>query len=139
MVDAVQELQAVFAAQGICCDAKALEAVQEIILDALQPWLRRAKILRFNAEGDELGLGEAVVALGQLTSEHIGILFTDVIKVIVLVRNQDGLLEFLDAGAQIQERELKADGTVKVVEEITPAVKNGRLVQIGRASCRERV
>ena len=59
----------------------------QIILDALQPWLRRANILRFNAEGDELGLGQAVVALGQLTPEHIGIFFADVIKVIVLIRD----------------------------------------------------
>ena len=57
MVDAVQQLQAVFAAQRICCDAKALEAVQKIILDTFQPGLGRTKILRFDAEGDELGLG----------------------------------------------------------------------------------
>ena len=32
--------------------------------------------------------------------------------------------------AQIQERELKADRAVKVVEKVTPAVKNGRFVLV---------
>ena len=60
---AVQERKPFFSVQGMGLYAQGFEVGQYICLDTLKPELCRAKIVRFNPEGDVLSLYKAVVAL----------------------------------------------------------------------------
>ena len=100
-----------------------LEIGQDVRLDALQPGLGCPQVLRLNAKGDVLGLGQAVVALSQLILEHIRILLPDAVEGVLLVRDGDGPLPFLHIRPLVEEGELDLDGGIKVVEEITVILK----------------
>lgn len=111
----MHQMQTGFSVQGFCHHTKPLEAVQEILLDAFQPGFSGADILGINAEGDILGLGQAIVALGQLTLQHPGIFSANIVEIVALERDEYLLFEIGKTGADVQKGELKADGTVKVV------------------------
>ena len=104
------------------------EIVQQINLNALQPWLGRLEVFRLDAVGNELGLGQTVVALGQLVLEHFGVFMPHIVEAIILIRDDNALLEGLRTGGQVEEGQLKVNGCVKVVEEITPAFKDAGLI-----------
>ena len=108
--------------------AQPLEVVQQIDFNALKPGLRRFDALGFNAEGDELGLGQAVIALGLLGLQHVRILMPDLIVAVLPVGDQNALLKDLFTGREIEKRELQMNAVVKVIEEIAPALKDGGLV-----------
>ena len=105
-----------------------LEIVQQINLNALQSGLGRLEVFRLDAVGDELGLGQTVVALGQLVLEHFGIFMPHIVEPVILIRDDDALLEGFRTGGQVEEGKLKVNGCVKVVEEIAPAFKDAGLV-----------
>lgn len=73
---------------------------------------------------------EAVVALGKLALEHLGILGPDAVKGIILGRDENALFKALHAGTQVQERKLEPNGAVKVIEEVAPRIENGAFVLI---------
>ena len=98
----------------------------------LQPGLRSADALGVDAECDELGLGQAVVTLGKLVFEHIRVLGADAVKGVVLRRDRDAPLEILHACAQVKKGKLKTDAGIEIVEEITPAFKDCRLILVLR-------
>ena len=109
-------------------NSQALEIVQQINLNALQPGLSRLEVFRLNAVGNELGLGQTIVALGQLVLEHFGIFMPHIVEPVILIRDDDALLEGFRTGGQVEEGKLKVNGCVKVVEEIAPALENAGLV-----------
>ena len=120
----VQDRQPLIAAERVRPDAQHLEISQDIRLHPLQPGLGRFQALRLHAEGDVLGLGQAVVALGELISEHIRVFLPDAVVGVDLLRDANGPLVFLHVGALIEEGELDVDGAVKIVEKVTVILKN---------------
>ena len=120
------------AVQGSRLRAQPLEIVENIQLNPLQPQLCRPVIVRVHAKGDILGLGQAVVALGQLVLQHGGVFFPDGVKFIAFQGNEHTLLKALHANRQIEEGELDADAWIEIIEEITPALEDGGLVLILR-------
>ena len=110
----VQDSQPLIAAEGVRPDAQGFEVGQHIRLDTFQPGLGLLQTVRLHAEGDVLGLGQAVVALGELAFQHIRIFFPDGVESVLLVGDMDGLALFLHIGGLVEEGELDADGRIKI-------------------------
>ena len=65
--------------------AETLEVIQQINFNAFQPRLRGLEVLRFDAEGDELGFRQAVVALDQLVLQHLGIFVPHIVETVTFI------------------------------------------------------
>ncbi len=118
--------------QGCCGNAQTLEVVEQIDFDPLQARLCRFVLFRLDAVGNKLGLGQAIVSFGQLVLEHFGILVPDLVEPVVPVRDDDTLFKGFRAGRQVQERKLKMNGGIKIIEEITPAFKDRGFIVVLR-------
>ena len=57
--------------------------------------------------------------LGQLILKHFRIFLADIVKPVIPVRNDNGLLEAFRAGSQVQERKLQMNAGIEIVQEIT--------------------
>ncbi|MPM64342.1 hypothetical protein SDC9_111228 [bioreactor metagenome] len=126
----VQQPEALRAVQRSGGDAEALEIVEDVDLDALQPGLGRFQPVRFDAERQVLGLDEAVVAFGKLVSEHFGVLRAQTVKIVALGWDGDAFRKAVPRRGEVQEGKLKPDGAVKIIEEVAPAIKDGGLVLV---------
>lgn len=56
---------------------------------------RRSNVLCFNGKGKKLGLDKPVVSAFKLRLQHFGVLGSDTIKVVILRRNRDTVLEIV--------------------------------------------
>ena len=128
----VHELQPLTPVERRCRNSQLLEIVQDVNLNALQPWLCRLDVLRVYSEGDVLGLGQAVVSLGLLILQHFRIFVPDFVVAVIPVGNQNALLKGFRAGSQIKERKLQVNAAVEIIEEIAPALEDRRLIIVLR-------
>ena len=126
----MQHFQTLVAGKRLSLNAEGFEVVENICLNSVEFRLGGTQRVSLNTEGDVLALEQAVVTFGELRLQHIRILSSDVVEVIILRRNVDLLLELIDAGSLVDEGELHEDGAVEVVEEVTPILKDGGLVLI---------
>ena len=126
--DVVHELEPFFAVEGFCGHAQPVEIVEQVVLDVFQPGLGQLHAVRLDAEGDELGLGQAVVAFGQLLTQHLAVLGPNVIKAVLLERDTDAALKVSGIGGDVYKRQLKMDRAVEEIEEGAPFLKDRRLV-----------
>ena len=124
----VHELKALISVQDLGPYTHLLEVVQKIVLDVLQPGLGLLHGIRLDPEGQELGLGEAVVALGQLVLQHLRILVTDAVEIILPVRDSDPGFEALRVSRHVHEAELEMNGAVEEVQKAAPFLEDGRFV-----------
>ena len=76
--------------------------------------------IRDSAKGDEFGLGQTIIALGKLLAQHLGILRTNIIETISLVRDADAFLKLSAVGCHVHEGQLKFDGAVEEVQKTAP-------------------
>ena len=120
------------AVQHLGGHAQALEVVENVGLDALQPGLGGLETVRLDAEGQILGLDKTIVAPCQLVLQHGGILRPNAVKIIALEGDVDGAGEGFLGGHEVQKRQLELNRAVEVVEKITPALKNRGLVLVLR-------
>src|SRR5699024_11127632 len=128
--DAVELGQPRLAVQHLGGHAQALEVVENVGLDALQPGLGGLETVRLDAEGQILGLDKTIVAPCQLVLQHGGILRPNAVKIIALEGDVDGAGEGFLGGHEVQKRQLELNRAVEVVEKITPALKNRGLVLV---------
>jgi len=128
--DGVEQAQTLRAAHGGGGNAQPLEVVEDVGLNALQPGLGGSDVLPVDAEGEIFGLGEAVIALGQLVLQHIRVFLPHIVKAVLFQGNDDIPGEAVLGGGEVQEGQLEADGAVKVVEEVGPALENGGFVLV---------
>ena len=113
-------------------DAQPLEVVEEVRFDTLQPGLCRTEAVSVDAEGEILGLDKAVVASGKLVLEHLRVFGADAVELVALGRDGDALGEALLGCGEVHKGELELHGAVKVIQEITPRLKDGGLVLVLR-------
>ena len=111
-------------------DPQHLEIGENVRLDTLQPGLGRFEVVRLHPEGDVLGLGQPVVALGELVPKHIRVFLPDAVVGVHLFRDLDGPLALLQVGPLVEEGELDVDGAIEVVEEVTVVLKDPVFVLI---------
>ena len=108
--------QAISSIEGLRLYAQPLEVAHYIGLHTFQAWTSLSNAASGQTEGDVFGALNAVVALGNLTFEHIDKLIPDAVKVIVLGRDIN-LVSVRRPGTPIDKRKLKGQGTVKVIEK----------------------
>ena len=82
----------------------------------------------FDPEGQVLGLGQAVVSLGQLGAQHLGVLGADGIVAVVLRRDPDALLKALRVCRQVDEGQFEMDRAVEEIQKAAPLLEDRRLV-----------
>ena len=107
-----------------------LEVVEDVRLNPFQPGLGSPQAVRLDAERQVLGFNQAIVAFCQLVLEHLAVLRPDGVEVITLHGNLNAAGEGLSGGHQIEKGQLKVDGAVKIVEEITPALEDRGFILI---------
>lgn len=81
-------------------------------------------IVSFNSKCNVLGSDKTIISFCQLISEHLGKLHTQIIKTVILLFNTDHIFIFRHVAVMIDKGQLKMDGTVKIIQEITPVLKN---------------
>ena len=130
MKDIVHQLEPVVTVQRLRLHAKALEVVENVDLNALQPGLRSFQIFCLHAEGNEFGFDKPVIAACKLHLQHLCVLRSELVERIRSRRDSDGLRVAVLVGSEIHKGKLEVDGAVKVIEEVAPCVKDGRLVLV---------
>ena len=124
----MQHFKAFIACHGAGSYAQELKVVEYVCFDTGKAGFRRAQTVGFNGKGDVLRLDKPVVALCKLVFQHIPVFAADRVESVVLCRDIDRLFSFAPLRPLIDERELHRNGSVKVVEEVAPVLKNGGLV-----------
>ena len=81
-----------------------------------------------HAKGDELGLGQTIIALGKLLAQHLGILRTNIVKAVLLKRNANALFTLGAVGCHVPKGQFKLDAGIEEVQKTAPFLKNGGLV-----------
>src|SRR5699024_9307811 len=105
-----------------------VEVVEQVILDVFQPGLGQLHAVSLDAEGNELGLGQAVVAFGQLLTQHLAVLGPHIIKAILRERNADAALKVSGVGGDVHKGQFKVDGAVEKIQKAAPLLENSSLV-----------
>ena len=126
----MENFEPVMSVQHFRCNAQSFEVVDNIRFDSLQTGLCHPDVVSIDAEGQVLGFHNTVVALGKLVLQHPGVFVTNRVETIFLRRDGDGLSKSFFRCGQIDKGQLKLNGAVKVVQEITPAIEDGLLVLI---------
>ena len=128
----VHDLKPFHAVQRVGFHAQHLEIVENIGFDTLQPGLCFPDTLCFDAERDVLRTHQTVIALGKLLFQHLCIFHTHIIELVVLRLNLNDLVILAHIALMVDERQLKADTGIEVVEEVAPAFKDGVFILILR-------
>ena len=128
----VHDLKPFHAVQRIGFHAQHLEIIENIGFDTLQPGLCFPDTLCFDAERDVLRPNQTVVALGKLLFQHLRIFHTHIIELVVLRFDLDNLVVLAHVTFMIDERKLKTDTGIEVVEEVAPAFKDGVFILVLR-------
>ena len=115
----------------LCGNAEPFEIVQDVRLNAFKLRFCRFQILRFYGKREILCLDESVITFGKLISQHIRVFRADFIEFVSLRRYADMFIRVLTVSGAVDERKLKTDGTVKVVQKVAPSVKYCGFVFVG--------
>ena len=84
----------------------------------------------FDAERDVLCPYQTIIALGKLLFQHLHIFHAHIIELVVLRLDLNNLVVLAHVAFVVDERQLKADAGIEVVEEVAPAFKDGVLILI---------
>ena len=126
----VHDLKPFHAVQRVGFHAQHLEIVENIGFDTLQPGLCFPDTLCFDTKRDVLRPNQTVVTLGKLLFQHLCIFHTHIIELVMLRLDLDDLVVLAHIAFMIDERQLKADTGIEVVEEVAPAFKDGVLILV---------
>ena len=124
----VHEFQPLDTVQRLCLHPQPVEVVQQIVLNVVEPGLDLRHAFALHAKGDELGLGQTIIALGKLLAQHLGILRTNIIETISLVRDTDAFLKLGAVGCHVDKRQLELDAGIKKVQKAAPFLENCSLI-----------
>lgn len=126
----VHDLQPFHAVQRVGFHAQHLEIVENIGFNTLQPGLCFPDAFCFDAKRDVLRPNQTIVTLGKLLFQHLRIFHADIVELVVLRLDLDDLVVLAHIALVVDERKLKADAGIEIVEEIAPAFKDGVFVLI---------
>lgn len=123
----MEQRKALLAAERAGLYAQLPVVAEDIGLYTLQPWPGSLDTGGVDAEGDVLGAHNAVVALGDLTFQHPGVLVPDAVVLVILGRDIDAV-PALRTGTVVDKGKLVRKCGVEVVEKAAVAVKDNALV-----------
>ena len=124
----MHEFQPLGTVQGLCLHPQPVEVVEQIVLDVVKPRLDLRHAFALHTKGDEFGLGQTIIALGKLLAQHLGILRTNIIETISLVRDTDAFLKLGAVGCHVHKGQLKFDAGIKEVQKAAPFLENCSLI-----------
>ena len=113
----VHKFQPLDTIQGLCLHTQSVKVVEQIVLDVVKPGLDLCHAFALHTKGDEFGLGQTIIALGKLLTQHLRILGANIVKAISLVRDADALLKLCAVRCHVHKGQFKLDGTVEKIEE----------------------
>ena len=128
----VHDLKPFHAVQRVGFHAQHLEIIENIGFDTLQPGLCFPDTLCFDTERDVLRPNQTVIALGKLLFQHLRIFHAHIIELVMLRLNLDDLVVLAHVTLMVDERQLKADAGIEIVEEVAPAFKDGVFILVLR-------
>ena len=128
----VHDLKPFHTVQRVGFHAQHLEIIENIGFNTLQPGFCLPDTLCFDAKRDVLRPNQAVIALGKLLFQHLRIFHTHIIELVVLRLDLDDLVVLAHVAFMVDERQLKADAGIEIVEEIAPAFKDGVFILVLR-------
>ena len=126
----MHQLEPVVPIQRFRLYAQALEVVENVDLNALQPWFCGFQIVCLNAEGNKFCLDQTVIAACKLHLQHFCVFCSKLVERILSRRDSYGLRVAVLVGGEVYERELKMDGAVKIIEEVAPRIEDRGLVLV---------
>ena len=126
----MHQLEPVVPIQRFRLYAQALEVVENVDLNALQPWFCGFQIVCLNAEGNKFCLDQTVIAACKLHLQHFCVFCSELVERILSRRDSYGLRVAVLVGGKIYKGELKMDGTVKIIEEVAPRIEDRGLVLV---------
>ena len=121
----VHQFQTLPSIQRLGNHAQPMEVVHQVVLDVVKPGLDLRHAFTLHSKGDELGLSQTIIALGKLLAQHLGILRTNIIETVLLVRDTDALFKLGAVGRHVHKGQLKFDGAVEEVQKTAPFLENG--------------
>ena len=124
----VHEFQPLDTIQGLCLHPQPVEVVQQIVLNVVQPGLDLRHAFALHTKGDELGLGQTIIALGKLLAQHLAVLSTNIIETVLLERNADALFKLSAVGCHVHKGQFKFDAGIEEVQKTAPFLENSGLV-----------
>ena len=89
----IKDLEPLDSSEGVRLHAEDLEVVQDIRLDPLQFGPGLHNVVRLDGKSDIFRAEQAVIALGQLITEHLGVFHPDIIESIALRLDPDHVLK----------------------------------------------
>ena len=126
----VHDLKPFHTVQRVGFHAQHLEIIENIGFDTLQPGFCLPDTLCFDAKRDVLRPNQTVIAFGKLLFQHLRIFHTHIIELVVLRLDLDDLVVLAHVAFMVDERQLKADAGIEIVEEIAPAFKDGVFILV---------
>ena len=126
----MHQSQSLLAVHRCCRHSESLEIVEDIGFDALQTGLGNSDVCCFDTESQILSFDQTVIATGKLIAEHLCIFLSNIVEIVTLGRDLDALTVGILICRHVHERQLEFHGAVKVVQEVTPALEDGRLIFI---------
>ena len=126
----VHDLKPFHAVQRVGFHAQHLEIIENIGFDTFQPGLCFPDALCFNAERDVLRPNQTVIAFGKLLFQHLCIFHAHIIELVMLRLDLDNLVILAHIAFVVDERKLKADAGIEIVEEVAPAFKDGVFILV---------
>ena len=124
----VHEFQPLGTVQGLCLHPQPMKVIQQVVLDMVEPGLDLRHAFALHTKGDELGLGQTIIALGKLLAQHLGILGTNIIETVLLERNADAFFKLGAVGCHVHEGQFKLDAGIEEVQKTAPFLENRRLI-----------
>ena len=101
-----------------------LEVIENIGLDTFQSRLCDLDVISINSKGQILCFNETVISSCQLVLKHCRVFRADTVKIISLRRNGNRICKGFFRCSKVQKRQLEMNRAVKIIEEVTPALKN---------------
>ena len=128
--DAVHQREPRAPVQRLGLDTELAEVVENIRLKPFESRLRSLVSICLDAERDVLALNEAVVTALELVLQHGAVLCAQAVILVAAQGYGYAVAVGFLVGSRVDERELKTDRGVKVIEEVAPGVKYGVLVLV---------
>ena len=125
--DAVQQFQPFPAVQCFGKHAHHLEMVQGIGQDPGESGSGRTDILFLDRQDQELGFYKAIIALFQLSAEHLGVQLPDAVEPVPLGRDLDALHKILPVHVPTGKGNLHIHRAVVGIVQITESFKDSGL------------
>ena len=121
-------MQSFLTVERVSHNSQATEVVEQIVLNVVQSRLCLLHGIRFDAESQELSLCQTVVALRQLLSQHLTVLSTNLVEIVLTIRNADALFKALRIGTHIHKGQFKMNGAIEKVQEAAPLIEDRSLI-----------